>query len=136
MAIQPDGPSSKYNASHHTTPPFATRKRTSTSVAARPGRTNLRTDYRCVTQSRRPHTSDVYSARHAPFGRKRRGPRQREGARLRPDHRRLEAAARAGSSGDAAASAQGMLEPPLEPLICRVRIASTVISQPPGTALD
>jgi len=29
-------------------------------------------------------------------------------------------AARAGISGDAAASAQGTLEPPLEPVICRV----------------
>jgi len=73
MAIQPDEPSSKYNASHHTNPPFATRKKTSTSVAARPGHTNLRIDYRRVTRSRRPPASDGYSARHAPFGRKRRG---------------------------------------------------------------
>src|SRR5208337_2882741 len=43
MAMQHDGPSSKYTASRHTNLPlFATRERTSTSVAARPGRTNLR----------------------------------------------------------------------------------------------
>src|SRR5208337_102899 len=75
MAMQHDGPSSKYTASRHTNLPlFATRERTSTSVAARPGRTNLRTDYRCVTRSRSLPISDVYSARHTPFGRKRRGP--------------------------------------------------------------
>src|SRR5271165_2624971 len=96
MAIQPDGPSSKYNASHHTTPFFATRKRTSTSVAARLGRANLRTDYRRVTQSRRPPASDVSSVRHTPFGRKRRGPlaASRPGASAGPTRREIGDASR------------------------------------------
>src|SRR5271166_5018042 len=74
MAIQPDGPSSKYNPSHHTTPPFRYTKQDK--------HVGCRTSGAHEPQDRLPMRDSisetagaaVYSARHAPFGRRRRSP--------------------------------------------------------------